>query len=140
MKMLWNREPMFVREMLELYPEPKPHFNTVSTLVRLMEQKGFVGHEAFGNSYRHFSCITEAEYSRSALRNIIARYFKNSMKNVVSALVEDEKLTHHRLNRAQYPLSRRSCMQSAYIVQAARAIVNTQSLIKGGARTNRTPP
>lgn len=93
MRMLWSRGPMFVREMLDLYPEPKPHFNTVSTFVRLMEQKGFVGHEAFGNSHRYFALIRESDYSRSALRNVIARYFNNSMKSVVSALVAEEKLT-----------------------------------------------
>ncbi len=97
MRMLWSRGPMFVREMLELYPDPKPHFNTVSTFVRLMEQKGFVGHEAFGNSHRYFPLIKEGEYSRSALRNVIARYFNNSMKRVVSALVDDEQLTADQL-------------------------------------------
>lgn len=97
MRMLWSRGPMFVREMLELYPDPKPHFNTVSTFVRLMEQKGFVGHEAFGNSHRYFPLIKEGEYSRSALRNVIARYFNNSMKRVVSALVDDDQLTADQL-------------------------------------------
>lgn len=91
---------MFVREMLDLYPEPKPHFNTVSTFVRLMEQKGFVGHEAFGNCHRYHALVKESDYSRSALRNVIARYFNNSMKSVVCALVEEEKMTvedFHRL-------------------------------------------
>lgn len=99
MRMLWSRGPMFVREMLELYPEPKPHFNTVSTFVRLLEQKGFVGHEAVGNSHCYFALIPEADYSRSALRNVIARYFNNSMKSVVSALVAEEKLTPDELRR-----------------------------------------
>lgn len=99
MKMLWARGPMFVREMLELYPDPKPHFNTVSTFVRLMEQKGFVGHEAFGNSHRYFPLIAEADYSRSALKSVIARYFNNSMRSVVSALVSDEKLTPDELRK-----------------------------------------
>ncbi|MDE5659948.1 MAG: BlaI/MecI/CopY family transcriptional regulator [Muribaculaceae bacterium] len=93
MKMLWQRGPLFVREMLEQYPDPKPHFNTVSTFVRLMEQKGFVGHEAFGNSHRYYALIKEDEYSRSALRNVISKYFNNSMRGVVSALVADQKLT-----------------------------------------------
>lgn len=99
MRMLWKKGPMFVREMLELFPEPKPHFNTVSTFVRLMEGKGFVGHEAFGNSHRYFPAISEAEYSRSELKSVIARYFNNSMRSVVSALVADEKLSADELRK-----------------------------------------
>lgn len=99
MRLLWNHGPMFVREIVEHFPDPKPHFNTVSTFVRLMEQKGFVGHEAFGNSYRYFPQIKEADYSRSALQNVIARYFNNSMKSVVSALVAEEKLTVDELRK-----------------------------------------
>lgn len=99
MKMLWSKGPMFVREMLELYPDPKPHFNTVSTFVRLMEQKGFVGHEAFGNSHRYHALVSKADYSRSELKNVIARYFNNSMHSVVSALVSDEKLSADELRK-----------------------------------------
>lgn len=93
MRMLWQRGPMFVREMLELYPEPKPHFNTVSTFVRLMEQKGFVGHEVFGNSHRYYPIVSEKEYSRSELKHVIKHYFGNSIRSVVSALVAEEKLS-----------------------------------------------
>lgn len=93
MKILWANGPMFVREILEHYDDPKPHFNTVSTFVRLMEQKGFVGHEAFGNSYRYYPAVSEKEYSRSALSSVIQRYFNNSMKSVVSALISDRNLS-----------------------------------------------
>lgn len=98
MKMLWSHGPMFVREMIERWPEPKPHFNTVSTFVRLMEQKGYVGHEAFGSTYRYYPVLTEGEYSRSALRLVIARYFNNSVKSVVSALVKEQNLTPAQLH------------------------------------------
>lgn len=98
MKLLWEHGPLFVREMLELYPDPKPHFNTVSTFLRLMEQKGFVSHEVFGNSHRYCSLIKPDEYSRSALRNVIKTYFNNSMRNVVSALVADNNLTAEHLH------------------------------------------
>ena len=55
MHMLWENGSMFVREMVELYPEPKPHFNTVSTLVRILEDKGYVGHEVVGTSHRFYA-------------------------------------------------------------------------------------
>ncbi len=93
MKMLWSDGPLFVREIVERWPEPKPHFNTVSTFVRILEQKGFVGHESFGPTYRYFPIVSEKEYSRSALKDLIAHCFHNSMKSVVSALVEGEHLT-----------------------------------------------
>lgn len=99
MKMLWANGPMFVKEMIARWPEPKPHFNTVSTFVRIMESKGFVGHESFGPTYRYFPVMTKEQYSRSALRDVIAHCFHNSMKSVVSALVEDEHLTPDELRR-----------------------------------------
>lgn len=97
MKLLWENGPMFVREMIDRWDEPKPHFNTISTFVRLMEQKGFVAHEAFGSSYRYYPLINREDYSHSALRNVIAHYFNNSIKSVVSALVKDENLSSDEL-------------------------------------------
>ena len=57
MSMLWETGGMFVREMLERYPEPKPHVNTVSTTVRILEEKGYVGHEQVGGSYRYHALL-----------------------------------------------------------------------------------
>lgn len=93
MRLLWQHGPMFVRELLELLPEPRPHFNTVSTFIRIMEQKGFVGHESFGHTNRYYPLITEAEYSRTALQSVVSRYFNNSLSGVVAALVQQERLT-----------------------------------------------
>lgn len=93
MKMLWTDGPLFVKEMIARWPEPKPHFNTISTFVRLMEQKGYVGHETFGPTYRYYPILTEEGYSRSALKDVVSRFFNNSMKSVVSALVKEENLT-----------------------------------------------
>lgn len=93
MNLFWERGPLYVRELVELLPGPKRHFNTVSTFVRLMEQKGFVGHELTGNSYRYHALISRNDYSRSALKNVITRYFNNSLRGVISALVAEENLT-----------------------------------------------
>lgn len=97
MKLFWDKGPMYVREMLELMPEPKPHFNTISTFVRLLEQKGFVGHERTGSSFRYHAIISEEEYKRNTLKGVISRYFNNSVKGLLSALVADEKLTDSEL-------------------------------------------
>lgn len=93
MNLFWENGPLYVRELVEQLPGPKRHFNTVSTFVRLMEQKGFVGHELTGNSYRYFATISRNEYSRSALKSVISKYFNNSLRGVISALVEEENLT-----------------------------------------------
>lgn len=93
MNFLWDRGPLFVREMVELYPEPKPHFNTVSTTVRILESKGYVTHEVFGPTHR-FSAIVDRGFFRSrSLADVIRNYFGNSYKTAVSALVEEEKIS-----------------------------------------------
>lgn len=93
MNMLWDNGPMFVREMLEHYPEPRPHFNTVSTLVRILEGKGYVSHDVVGNSHRFFATVDKTAFQERGIADVIKNYFNNSYKMAVSALVEDEKLS-----------------------------------------------
>ena len=93
MQMFWEHGPMFVKDIVPLYDEPKPHFNTISTMVRTLESKGFVEHEAFGNTYRYRPIISQEEFSKGVLGNVVTRYFKSSYKQVVSALIEEEKIS-----------------------------------------------
>lgn len=93
MNMLWDNGPMFVREMLERYPEPRPHFNTVSTLVRILEGKGYVSHEVVGNSHRFFATVDRSAFQKQGIADVIRNYFNNSYKMAISALVEDDKLS-----------------------------------------------
>lgn len=93
MQFLWERGAMFVKDIVALYDEPKPHFNTVSTMVRMLEAKGFVDHKVFGNTYRYYAIISQEEYSKCVLGNVVTRYFENSYKSVVSALIEEEKIS-----------------------------------------------
>lgn len=93
MNMFWDNGPMHVREILKLFAEPKPHFNTISTFVRILEGKGFVGHESIGNSHRYFPKVSREEFKTGTLRDVIIRYFDNSLKGMMSALVADEKLS-----------------------------------------------
>ena len=94
MQMLWNNGAMFVREMLEIYPETKPHVNTVSTTVRILEEKGYVAHEVTdGGSYRYFATAEIGEFRRRSLSEVIKSYFNNSYASAVSALVEEEKIS-----------------------------------------------
>ena len=93
MNRFWDRGAMFVKELLELYAEPKPHFNTLSTMVRTLEANGYVNHKAYGNSYQYFPVISREEYAGSSFKGIISNYFNNSYLNAVSALVKEEKIS-----------------------------------------------
>lgn len=93
MQMLWRRGPMFVKEMVEPYPEPRPHVNTVSTTVRILEDKGYVAHESIGGSHRYFAVARMEDFRERSLADLVRNYFNNSYKSAVSALVEDEKIS-----------------------------------------------
>ena len=86
----WEKGPLFVKQLLEYYEEPKPHFNTLSTIVRGLEDKGFLSHNTFGNTYQYYAAVSETEYSKGTLKNVIAKYFNNSYLGVVSSLIKEE--------------------------------------------------
>ncbi|MEG1612230.1 MAG: BlaI/MecI/CopY family transcriptional regulator, partial [Alistipes sp.] len=69
MHCFWEKGAMFVRELVTIAPDPKPHFNTLSTMVRSLEAKGYLAHEAFGNSYRYYPTMSEEEFSKRNLKN-----------------------------------------------------------------------
>ena len=93
MGFFWEQGPLFVKQLLAFYEEPKPHFNTLSTMVRALETKGYVGHNSFGSTYQYYPVVSEEEFSRSTLGSVINRYFENSYLGAVSALVEEEKIS-----------------------------------------------
>lgn len=93
MNCFWDKGAMFVRELLELYPEPKPHFNTLSTMVRTLEANGYVSHKAYGSTYQYYPVVSREEYAGSSFKGIVSSYFNNSYLNAVSALVKDEKIS-----------------------------------------------
>lgn len=93
MELFWQNGPLFVHEIVAMMPDPKPHFNTISTQVRTLEAKGYVAHKAFGGTYQYYAAISEEDFSRRTLRSVIDRYFERSYLGAVSALVEEEKIT-----------------------------------------------
>ena len=93
MNHFWEKGPLFVRELRELYPDPKPHFSTLSTLVRTLHEEGFFDHKAYGPTYQYFAKVTRDEYKQRSLIGLIDKYFENSYINAVSALVKEEKIT-----------------------------------------------
>lgn len=93
MAMLWDCGGLFVREMVEKYDDPKPHFNTVSTTVRILEDKGYVGHEAINGSFKYFAIAKQTDFASKSLSQTIKNFFRGSASAAVSALVEEEKIS-----------------------------------------------
>jgi BlaI family transcriptional regulator, penicillinase repressor len=93
MQFFWTSGPLFVKQLVEKYPESKPHFNTLSTYVRALEEKGFLAHESFGTTYRYFPIIQAEEYQNRTLKDVIKKYFNNSYIKVVSSLIESENIS-----------------------------------------------
>ena len=93
MKILWKLEKAFVKEVLVEIEGNKPHYNTLSTIVRNLEEKGYVGHEAFGNTHRYFPAITKESYRKAFINSTIADYYDNSYKSMVSFFAKEEKIS-----------------------------------------------
>ena len=93
MDLYWQHGPMFVKELLDYYDEPKPHFNTLSTMVRILEKNGFLDHKQFGNTYQYFPVVSEKEYGKSSIAGVIQNYFNNSYLSAVSSIVKEAKIS-----------------------------------------------
>lgn len=93
MGLFWEKGPLFIKQLQELYEEPRPHFNTLSTIARTLEEKGFLTHTVYGPTYLYQAAITAEEYHRGTLQGVIHKYFNSSYKRVVSALIEEENIS-----------------------------------------------
>ncbi|MCH5346381.1 MAG: BlaI/MecI/CopY family transcriptional regulator [Muribaculaceae bacterium] len=98
MQLLWEHEPIVISKLVELYPDPKPHFNTVSTVMKRLETKGFVGHNEVGGSFQYFSTVKKDNFRKKSFGDFIKNYFGGSYYGAVSALVEDDKMSAEELN------------------------------------------
>ena len=92
MQVLWDLKKGFVKDVVDQLPEPKPAYNTVSTVIRILETKGFIDHEAFGKSHRYFPLISLGEYRSFATEKLLSGYFDNSVENMFSFFVKEKKL------------------------------------------------
>lgn len=94
MEHYWDKGEMHIRELQALYDDPKPHVNTLSTLVRILEEKGFLSHKVISpKNYKYFPLMTRDDYRRGSLNNIVDKFFGKSYLGVVSTLVKDEKIS-----------------------------------------------
>jgi len=92
MKILWKIEKGFIKDIIQIMDEPKPAYNTVSTIVRILETKGFIGHEEFGKSHRYFPVVQKKEYSKFRMNDMLTNYFGNSAKQVVSFFANNKQI------------------------------------------------
>ncbi|MCM1317064.1 MAG: BlaI/MecI/CopY family transcriptional regulator [Bacteroides sp.] len=93
MQLLWEHGPILISKLVELYPEPRPHFNTVSTVMRRLEGKGLVGHNEVGGSFHYYAIAKKEDFRRRSFGDFIKNYFGGSYYGAVSALVADDKIT-----------------------------------------------
>jgi BlaI family transcriptional regulator, penicillinase repressor len=93
MQILWELEKGFVKDIIEKMPEPRPAYNTVSTIVRILEQKGFVDHTAYGKTHEYFPLVSRKDYTRSFMKNFVRNYFKGSFQEMVSFFAREDKLS-----------------------------------------------
>jgi BlaI family penicillinase repressor len=92
MHILWQKEEAFVKEIIEDLPDPKPAYSTVSTIVRILETKGFVSHKAYGPTHQYYPSVSKEEYSHFTMKKMVDNYFDGSLKKMVSFFSKKEKL------------------------------------------------
>ena len=97
MQVLWELEKAFVKEIVVRLPDPKPHYNTVSTIVRILEDKNFVAHHTFGNSHQYYPIVSKENYQKEAIGDILGKYFENSHKKMVAYFAKEENISPEEL-------------------------------------------
>jgi BlaI family transcriptional regulator, penicillinase repressor len=93
MQVLWKIRKGFVKDILEKFDDPKPAYTTVSTIVRILQEKGFVEHKEYGRTHQYFPVISKDEYSKSHMGNFVRDYFSNSYRKMVSFFAREESFS-----------------------------------------------
>ncbi|MBZ9652470.1 BlaI/MecI/CopY family transcriptional regulator [Psychroflexus montanilacus] len=93
MQLLWKKGKSRVAEIIEDMPEPKPAYNTTSTIVRILEDKGFVGHEKVGRGFKYFALVDKDTYQKATMKKMVNSYFEGSFKNMVSFFVKEKNMS-----------------------------------------------
>jgi predicted transcriptional regulator len=106
MQILWKLEKGFVKDILEHLPKPKPAYNTVSTIVRILEKKGFVSHRAYGKTHEYYPVVSKEEYTRSFLKRFVENYFSDSFQDMVSFFAKEKDISVSELESMLKMISR----------------------------------
>jgi predicted transcriptional regulator len=101
MQVLWQLEKAFVKEIIAELPAPKPHYNTVSTIVRILADKGFIAHKTYGNTHQYYPAISKEAYQKKAvgevMQDVIRNYFDNSVSKMVTHFAKEDKISETEL-------------------------------------------
>jgi predicted transcriptional regulator len=93
MHTLWKTGPAFGKEIVDAMPDPKPHYNTVATLLKILIEKGFVDFKAFGKAHQYFTLISKDDYSRNTMKHFVKGYFAGSFSDMVSFFVKEKDIS-----------------------------------------------
>lgn len=99
MQILWKLEKAFVKDIIEQMPEPKPAYNTVSTIVRILETKKFVDHKAYGKTHEYFPLVSREQYTKFYLNNLLKGYFNGSFASLVSFFAKENKMNAQEIEK-----------------------------------------
>lgn len=104
MQILWKIEKGFINDILDQLPDPKPPYNSISTIVRVLVKKELVGYHAYGNTHQYFPLISKEEYRKKQLNKLVKEYYSNSLKQVVSFFSENKNLRQEEVDEVMQML------------------------------------
>lgn len=93
MNVFWQLEKAFIKEVIPELPDPKPHYNTVATMVKILEDKGFLAHESVGNIFQYYPIIPKEDYQKDAMQDIVSQYFNNSYPSMLAFFAKQQKIS-----------------------------------------------
>jgi BlaI family penicillinase repressor len=109
MQVLWRLQHAFVKDIIEeLDDDPKPPYNTISSIVRLLEKKGYVSYKAYGKTYEYFPAISKEDYTKTTFSKLFSGYFDNSPSNLLSFMVKEEKLSEADIEELKALINKKS--------------------------------
>jgi len=97
MKVFWELGQAFIKEIIPHLPDPKPHYNSVATIVKILEEKGFLDHEIVGNVYRYFPTVSKEMYQKHDMKDIVEKYFDNSYPRMLAFFAKEQNLSENEL-------------------------------------------
>lgn len=97
MQVFWDVKKAFIRDIIPLLPDPKPHYNSVATMVKILEEKGFLSHEVVGNMFYYFPVIEREDYQKYALKDVVSQYFDNSYPRMLAFFAKEQNLSEEEL-------------------------------------------
>jgi predicted transcriptional regulator len=98
MQAFWELNKAFIKEVIPKLPEPKPHYNSVATIVKILEEKGFLSHESVGNIFQYYPLISKEDYQKHAMGDIVSQYFNNSYPSMLAFFAKQQNLSEGELN------------------------------------------